>query len=231
MELKGVSNWKFDKNVVPIFDEHVRKSVPMYDEIHHLITDIAGWFLQDNTNVYDIGTSTGEVISNLINTYKTKEINYIGIDSSEDMCRKANERFNNYKNVKILNQDVTINFKFENASLITSVLTVQFIPETKRQNLINKIYEGLNKGGAFILIEKVIGSNARFNEIWIELYHQLKLRNGLSEKHVFEKARAIRGVLKPYTVKENIEMLEIAGFKDIDMFFKWNNFAGFIAIK
>lgn len=231
MQLKGVSNWKFDKNVVPIFDEHVRKSVPMYDEIHYLITDIAGWFLQDNTNVYDIGTSTGEVISNLINTYKTKEINYIGIDSSEDMCRKANERFNNYKNVKILNQDVTINFKFENASLITSVLTVQFIPETKRQNLINKIYEGLNKGGAFILIEKVIGSNARFNEIWIELYHQLKLRNGLSEKHVFEKARAIRGVLKPYTVKENIEMLEIAGFKDIDMFFKWNNFAGFIAIK
>lgn len=231
MQLKGVSNWKFDKNVVPIFDEHVRKSVPMYDEIHYLITDIAGWFLQDNTNVYDIGTSTGEVILNLINTYKTKEINYIGIDSSEDMCRKANERFNNYKNVKILNQDVTINFKFENASLITSVLTVQFIPETKRQNLINKIYEGLNKGGAFILIEKVIGSNARFNEIWIELYHQLKLRNGLSEKHVFEKARAIRGVLKPYTVKENIEMLEIAGFKDIDMFFKWNNFAGFIAIK
>lgn len=231
MQLKGVSNWKFDKNVVPIFDEHVRKSVPMYDEIHYLITDIAGWFLQDNTNVYDIGTSTGEVILNLINTYKTKEINYIGIDSSEDMCRKANERFNNYKNVKILNQDVTINFKFENASLITSVLTVQFIPETKRQNLINKIYEGLNKGGAFILIEKVIGSNARFNEIWIELYHQLKIRNGLSEKHVFEKARAIRGVLKPYTVKENIEMLEIAGFKDIDMFFKWNNFAGFIAIK
>lgn len=225
------SNWKFDSSVVPVFDEHVRQSVPMYDEIHILITDIAGWFLEENTNVYDVGTSTGNVLSSLLEQYPQKQLEYIGIDNSEDMILKTQEKFNKHTNVKIINQDVTNNYVFNNASFITSVLTLQFIPERNRQSLINEIYKGLNKGGGFILVEKVIGSNSRFNEIWIDLYHQLKLKNGLSEQHVFAKAKAIRGVMKPYTVDENIHMLKEAGFRDIDIFFKWNNFVGFVALK
>jgi len=221
------SGWKFDNTVVPVFDEHVRQSVPMYDEMHNLIKDIAGWFLQDNTNVYDIGTSTGKVIKSLQSNYD-KDINYIGIDSSDDMCNKLLDEKVDFK---VLNEDITKNFEFNNASLITSILTIQFIPEQYRQELVNSIYQGLNKGSAFIMVEKVIGNNARFNEMWIELYHEMKLKNGLTEEHVFQKARAIRGVMKPYTVDENIKLLKNAGFKDIDKFFKWNNFVGFIAIK
>lgn len=225
------NNWKFDGTVVPVFDEHVKQSVPMYDEIHNLITDIAGWFLEENTNVYDIGTSTGKVISCLNDKYINKIINYIGIDISEDMVNGTKKHFKNDEHIHIFNQDVTDNFKFENASFITSVLTIQFISERKRQNLVNEIYKGLNKGGGFILVEKVIGNNPRFNEIWIDLYHELKLKNGLSEQHVFAKAKAIRGVMKPYTVNENMELLHNAGFKDTDVFFKWNNFIGLVAIK
>lgn len=221
------SNWKFDETVVPVFDEHVKQSVPMYDEIHSLIGDIAGWFIQEDTNVYDIGTSTGKVLRTLLDTYSVNA-KYIGIDNSKEMCKKLQKESSN---IEILNCDVTDGFEFNNASLITSVLTIQFIKEEKRQELINSIYKGLNKGSAFIMVEKVIGSNARFNEIWIDLYHEMKLKNGLSEEHVFKKARAIRGVMKPYTVNENIEMLEVAGFKDVDTFFKWNNFVGFIAMK
>lgn len=225
------SNWKFDSTVVPIFDEHVKQSVPMYEEIHNLIADIAAWFLNDDTNVYDIGTSTGKVIHSLLKTYPKKDIKYIGIDRSDDMCNKAEKSFRGYDNVHIINQDVSQDYIFENASLVTSVLTIQFIQQKYRQDLINRIYNGLNKGSGFIMVEKVVGSNARFNKIWTDLYHEMKLRNGLSEKHVFAKSRAIRGVLQPYTVDENIQMLQEAGFRDIDTFFKWNNFVGFIAIK
>lgn len=221
------SNWKFDETVVPVFDEHVKQSVPMYDEIHRLITDIAGWYVKDGVNVYDVGTSTGKVLKNLINAYNV-DANYIGLDNSENMIDKlASENLD----IELINQDVTDGFEFKNAGLITSVLTLQFINEDKRQKLINDIYKGLNKGSAFILVEKVIGENARFNEIYIELYHELKLKNGLSPQHVFDKSKAIRGVMKPYTLEENKELLVNAGFNDIDIFFKWNNFVGIIAVK
>jgi tRNA (cmo5U34)-methyltransferase len=106
-----------------------------------------------------------------------------------------------------------------------------FIAQKHRQDVVKKIYDGLNVGSAFIMVEKVIGSNARFDEMWIELYHDMKHRNGVSEVDIFKKTRSIRGVLKPNTVDENIRLLNSVGFKDVDMFFKWGNFAGFIAIK
>lgn len=226
------SNWEFDSEIVPIFDGHVRQSVPMYDEIHRLITDMSAWFIEDETNVYDIGTSTGEVIKNLTERYPHKKSTFVGIDSSPEMVERARKSLSNDCRAEIRERDITKeSFLVENASMITSVLTMQFIPQRYRQRVVDSFYSGLNKGGAFIMVEKVVGSNARFNEMQIELYHEMKLRNGLTEQHVFEKASAIRGVMRPYTLKENISMLDKAGFKDIDTFFKWNNFAGFIAIK
>jgi len=230
--LSGVSIWKFDENVTPIFNEHVKQHVPLYEEIHHLVAELAGWFIEDGSCVYDIGTSTGKVISNLTRKYPTKEVRYIGIDLSREMVEKAKNTFKGDSRVRIVLDDITNEtFKIIDACLVTSVLTLQFVPQRYRQSLINKVFDGLNEGGGFILVEKVIGNNARFNEMWVELCHELKLKNGVTEEEVFKKARSIRGVLRPLTVNENINLLENAGFKDIDIFFKWNNFVGLIAIK
>lgn len=230
--MKNSATWKFDENIVPIFDDHVRKHVPFYDELHQLITDISGWFLEDLTNVYDVGTSIGEVIANIQHSYPDRKLNIYGIDNSYFMAEKAAKLFKDDINVTIMHGDAVNNtFKIENASLVTSVLTLQFIKEKYRQSLVDRIYEGLNPGGGFILVEKVIGSSAKFNEIWVETYHEMKVRNGVTEKDVIDKSRAIRGILKPLTVDENINMLQKAGFEKIDTFFKWGNFAGFLAIK
>lgn len=225
------SSWEFNEHVTPVFDEHVRQNVPQYDEIHSMITNMSSWFVEKNTNIYDIGTSTGEVINNLQS--KTDDsVSIIGIDTSETMVEKARIRFEKCKNVSIVCEDILNNkFKLSNSSYTVSMLTMQFISPQDRQEVINKIYEGLNRGGAFILVEKIVGSNARFNDIWTNIYHDMKLSNGLTETEVYNKSRAIRGVLKPFTIEENIEILDNAGFKDVEVFFKWGNFAGFLAIK
>ncbi|MEJ7218404.1 methyltransferase domain-containing protein [Staphylococcus gallinarum] len=220
-------DWNFGQHVVPTFDDHVSKSVPFYNEIHKMINSISGWFIRERTNVYDIGSSTGTLLSRLKDTYN-KEVEYIGIDNSEDMVAAS---LDTLSEVQIKLADITNDYSFENASLIMSVLTLQFIREDLRQNVINNIYEGLNSGGAFILVEKVLGNDAKFNEMWADLYHDLKLENGLSKEHIFDKSRSIRGVMNPVTVEENIEMIKSAGFEKIDTFFKWNNFIGVIAIK
>lgn len=229
--LSEKANWKFDKEIVNIFDSHVRKSVPLYDNFHNIIGDLSEWFVEDNTNVYDIGTSTGEGLNNLISHHTNKKVNYIGIDSSAEMLKKAGDNLKNY-NVTLINGDITnSDIEIHNASFIISILTLQFIPRRKRRQVIEKAFKGLNKGGALVIVEKVIGNNARFDEMFIELYHDFKLSNGLSEQEVFAKARAIRGVMSPNTVQENTDILKEVGFRDIDIFFKWCNFVGFIAVK
>lgn len=226
------SNWKFNKEVTEVFDSHVRKSVPMYDEFHKMIANMSHWFIENGTNVYDVGTSTGEGLKNLIDSHKHKKVNFIGIDDSEDMYIEAQDRFEGYKNVTLINGDIcNSDIVMNNASYITSILTLQFISKRKRKELIKKIYKGLNDGGAFVMVEKVIGENARFDEMFIELYHDFKLSQGFSEQEVFSKSKAIRGVMQPNTTNENINILKDVGFKDVDIFFKWFNFVGIVAIK
>lgn len=228
-----VGDWAFDSKVVPIFNEHVRQHVPFYDEIHRMIAEMSHWFVTNGTNVYDIGTSTGYLINNLLEEHKgKKDIVYRGIDESFEMMMKAGLNFKGYDNVLVYAGDIANeNATILNASLVVSMLTIQFIDILNRQKVVDKIYNGLNKGGAFIFVEKVIGNNANFNDIFVEMYHEMKLRNGITEKQVMDKARSIRGVLKPLTIDENIDLMKNAGFKNIDTFFKWGNFAGFIAIK
>lgn len=78
------NDWKFDGEVAAEFNSHVKQSVPLYDEIHSLIVKMSEWFLEDNTNMYDIGTSTAKALKGIYEN-SNKDVNYIGIDNSEDM--------------------------------------------------------------------------------------------------------------------------------------------------
>ena len=45
------------------------------------------------------------------------------------------------------------------------------------------------------------------------------------------KREALENVLSPYKLLENREMLIRSGFRYVDVFFKWYNFCGMIAVK
>lgn len=221
--------WTFkSEQIANEFNEHVEKSVPFYKEIHKIVKIIGGFFVEDNTNVYDIGSSTGNLLKGMSNILK-RNANYIGIDNSIYMNQVAMKDIES-DNIKIISEDVQ-DFKFTNASYITSILTLQFINIEDREKTLKNVYQGLNKGGAFILVEKVNGEFVQSHEIMNQIYHDFKLENGLTYEEVIKKSQSIRGVLKPLTLNQNKNMLEEAGFKDIDTWFKWNNFVGIIAVK
>ena len=111
------------------------------------------------------------------------------------------------------------------------VYTIQFISPKKRQFLINKIFDGLNWGGAFFFIEKVRGSDARFQDILNQIYTEYKLSKGYTPGEIINKSRSLKGILEPFSTKGNIDLLKRAGFKDIISIFKYACFEGFLAIK
>ena len=95
----------------------------------------------------------------------------------------------------------------------------------------DKIFLSLQWGGAFIIFEKVRGSDARFNDYMTQIYNDFKLKNGFSEEEIINKTKSLKGVLEPFSTKGNYDLLKRAGFKDVITIFKWNNFEGILAIK
>jgi len=223
--------WKFNQQVVDQFDDHVKRSVPLYSEIQDMVIEMSEWFIRDGSTVYDIGSSTGETISRLLKKHsRKKNIRFIGIDNSPAMI-EASKKKCPAENAQFLLQDITSINKFSNADFVVSLYTLQFLPLHQRKQILQKIYTDLSEGGALILVEKIRAEHAFLEDIWRELNWDFKRKQGLSDDMVLQKSRSLRGVLIPLTLTQNKELLKQVGFSEIDVFFKRYNFAGLIAVK
>ena len=226
------SSWSFKgKKVVKKFDDHISKSVPFCKEGHDLVSQVSDFFLQKDSVCYEIGCSTGTLINKIANRHLSKQkVQFIGLDIEKDMINFANKKNNKTKNTKFICKDI-LNYKFKKSDLIISYYTTQFIKPRHRQDLFNKIYKSLNWGGAFVMFEKVRANDARFQDISTGLYNEFKLKNKYSPAEIFNKTRSLKGILEPFSMKGNCDMLERAGFEDYMEIFKYICFSGFLAIK
>jgi len=223
------ANWKFNGSMVEHFEEHVSKSVPLYNEGHELIVKLSDYFVKDDSTCYELGSSAGTLINKLAKAHEFRSAKFVGIEIENDMVNKANELYRN-ENLSFICDDMT-SVNLDKADLIVSYYTIQFIHPKLRQELINKIYDSLNWGGAFIFYEKVRANDARFQDIISNLYMEYKLDQGYSSDEIIGKAKSLKGVLEPFSTQGNIDMLKRAGFVDILSVQKYMNFEGFLVIK
>ncbi len=224
------SDWTFKGGVYKNFDKHINKSVPLYTETHQLYLHLSDFFLQESSNVIDLGCSTGIFLNKLFARHgkNSKKLKFVGIDNVKEMinyCKKKNN-----KNISFLNKSILDN-NLSNSCIISSFYTIQFISPKKRQNLINKIFKSLNWGGAFFMVEKVRGPDARFQDIFNQIYVEYKLSKGYTAEEIINKTNSLKSVLEPFSSLGNLQMLKRAGFKDINVVFKYSCFEGYLAIK
>ncbi len=218
--------WDFD-TVVKEFDNHISKSVPGYLECQNLVSDISVFFIKKNSTIYDIGCSTGTFAKLVYKKNIEKKVNSIAYDISDKMIKYAKNKKSKIKFIK--KNIMTVNFK--KSDFISSMYTIQFLHPKDRQELINKIYKSLNWGGAFILFEKIRAKDARFQDLLNFLLFDYKKKNKINSKDILIKEKSLRGVMEPYTLKQNFSYLKNAGFNDYMTVYQNINFVGILAIK
>jgi tRNA (cmo5U34)-methyltransferase len=231
--IKAIPDFKFGENVVRVFDDMVSRSVPFYDEIQRMIGEQVVDFATPGTNIYDLGCSTGTTLLG-IDQIVPPDINFIGIDNSQDMVERCRQNFITSgikRNYDIRYGDLNQGIQLENASVVILCLTLQFIRPLYREELVRSICSQLNDNGCMILIEKVLGEDSLFNRHFIKYYYDMKRRHNYSEMEISQKREALENVLIPYRLSENLTMLKRCGFSSTEVFFKWYNFTGVIAKK
>lgn len=216
----------FDSEVVSVFDDMVERSIPYYKDNINLIAQILEQ--RKYKNIYDFGCSTGNLLIFL--AQKIKNINLVGIDNSKSMLEFAKKKVKAYGfNIEFVESDI-LNYEFS-ADVIISNYTLQFIRPINREYLISKIYNSLTQGGIFILSEKLVCQNKILDKELIDIYHNFKKNQGYSNTEISKKREALENILIPYTQDENIALLKKCGFLNVEVIFRWANFATFIATK
>jgi len=224
-------SWSFGGDVSKSFVEHIRQSVPGYDEGHELVCIASEFFCLPGSTCYEIGVSSGELISKLAAHNANKnDIRWIGIDNVPEMIAAARSHTANINNIEFVCDDIQT-FEFEKCELIVSYYVIQFIPPRDRQQIIDRIYQSLNWGGGFLWFEKVRGPDARFQDMLTSMYTNFKLKQGFSPDEIITKSESLKSVLEPFSSQGNLDLLTRAGFRDIMPIYRNMCFEGLICIK
>lgn len=228
----NLSSWDFSGNTPNTFDQHISKSVPGYEFGQDIICKYSDFFVNLTPKlIYDIGCSTGSILSKIESRHSDKDLIFTGIDIVPEMIEKAKKRKYLNPNKFVFECKDVLDMSFKESSIIVSYYTLQFVLPSVRQQLVNKIYESLAWGGVFFVFEKTRGPDGRFQDMNTHVYNEYKIDEGYSPSEIFSKTRSLTGVLEPFSDIGNIEMFERAGFKDIEYIFTNICFKGWICIK
>lgn len=225
--------WEFNQAVTDCFDEMLERSIPQYETMRDLVTKIGRRYLKINRAVVDIGCSNGLAVEPFVRENALDHTFYL-FDVSQPMLEACGKRFgyqSHNENFFIQNYDITKGLPDMKACLVLSILTLQFTPIEYRQKIVQSIYDRLDKGGALILVEKVLGNTNEIDEMFVSEYYRLKSENAYTEEQIAAKRKSLEGVLVPITAEWNEGLLRSAGFSKVDCFWRYLNFAGLVAVK
>ena len=226
-----IADFRFDQDVVKVFDDMVRRSVPGYDSMIQMIGLIARMYGQDNTNYYDLGSSTGAITLSIALNNKSKNNQFFAIDNSKEMVEQCEKNLHNkVDNLQAICDDIN-QVKINSASIVVLNLTLQFIDVNLRSNLIKKIYDGLESGGILIISEKIHFEDAVMQNQITKLHMDFKKENGYSELEIANKRQAIENVLITETKEQHLNRLRDCGFVETSCFFQCLNFVSFLSVK
>jgi len=231
--LGHIQDFCFDSAVVDVFPDMIQRSVPGYQTIIQTIGKLAARYQQSHSNYYDLGCSLGAATLAMRRHISEPDCEVIGIDNSEAMVQRCSSHLQAFRSqvpARVELADIRT-VTLENAAMVVSNFTMQFLPPNERDTLVQRIYQALKPGGIFVLSEKVVEADPLTHELLIDLHYDFKRANGYSELEISQKRTALENVMRPDTKEHHITRLQQAGFSHISFWFQCFNFCSLVAIK
>ena len=227
-KIKYDESWSFNKSVALNFDEHVSQSVPFYKSFQKNIAEIATMFIRNNSTIYDLGCSSGNTIIEILKLNLNLNYKIFGIDTSPDMIKLAKEKIGK-KNIKLIKNNF-FKIKLKKSDLIIASLITPFLTKKEKEKFFYLVSKSLNKGGGLIIIDKIKSSDVDFENLFIDMYHEFKMKN-FSARNIFKKRKSLRTAMTLNTLEQDYELIEKNKFSKKKLFFKYLNFVGFVCVK
>lgn len=234
--LAQVPDFAFNEDVVRVFPDMIKRSVPGYPTIVENIGVLASQFAKPHSVLYDLGSSLGAVTQALRRHVQIEDCRVIAIDNSSAMVERCREylhaqdsMFQELLPVEVIEADI-LNLELQPTSLVALNFTLQFIKPDQRLELLTRIRDALLPGGALILSEKLCFEDDEQQKLLTDLHIAFKRANGYSELEIAQKRSAIENVMIPDSLETHRERLLSAGFSKVTPWFQCLNFASMIAL-
>jgi tRNA (cmo5U34)-methyltransferase len=234
LEITEPGDFVFDRRVVSVFPDMINRSIPGYGTIVPMIGMMARRYATPGSTLYDLGCSLGAASLAMSAAVRVPVAEIVAVDNSPDMIARLD---------RILEQDIEdrglihtrvqdiLQTEITNASVVVLNFTLQFIEPTRRRELLERIFAGLNPGGVLLLSEKIRFEDSDEQELQTEWHHDFKRAQGYSDLEIAAKRDALEHVMIPESLQQHRERLEAVGFDRCYRWFQGFNFISLAAFR
>lgn len=161
--MKGNQEQYFDR-LASLYDSFLFRLYfqPLYNKIINLLTKEV--IKHINYNFLDVGCGTGEILYILAKS--NPQAYFYGVDISDKMLVKAQDKLKNFSNVKLIKGDIE-NISFKNSGFDYILASEVFHHFYNPEKVLYKLRQLLSDDGRLILVDPTIDN--QFNKIILTL--------------------------------------------------------------
>lgn len=228
-----IEEFAFNEQVARVFDDMIDRSVPGYRTVIALSALLAAQYAQPGSNCYDLGCSLGATTLAMRHRIPHTTCRIVAVDNAPAMLERFHhllEQDDGPIPVEIVLDDM-VRVPLVQASVVVLNFTLQFLNLDQRYPLLERIYQGLNPGGALVISEKTFELDRSHQQQLDEWHIAFKRANGYSDLEISQKRTALENVLIPETSATHLQRLRDVGFGAPRQWFQCFNFSSFVAVK
>jgi tRNA (cmo5U34)-methyltransferase len=203
------------------YDAARRKVIYCFDDFYGTLLELIPFASGDKFSFLDLGAGTGLVSALILERFTNGSAHLL--DISEKMMEKARERFAGRKNVRFTIADYDQEELPGSYPLVVSAMSVHHLSDAGKQRLMKKIFHTLIPGGCFIHAELALGPTKAAEALYQRRWNRHLESTDIGKEElcaIYERMACDR----PATLDQQLSWLRIAGFVDVDCYFKHYNF-------
>lgn len=212
------------------YDSIIKNLIPYYRQMVEALVNTLPFSHTKVIEVIDLGCGTGTISKAVKDSYPKAKITCV--DISKKMLQIAAEKLGEAQDIVYINSNF-YDFSFDKKyDAVVSSLALHHL-ETKADKLefYKKIHSSLNDGGIFINADVVLASSDIFQEIYMEQWKSFMCKNIPKDEVNNNWIPTYYEQDRPVSLMDHFEMLKAAGFKEMDLIWKYYNFAVYMAVK
>ena len=207
------------------YDPARRKLIPCFDRFHGAALELLP---QDARRVLELGAGTG-LFSTMLRERMPGAALHL-VDVSEAMLAQARERLRGDARATFEAGDYRSMPLPTGLDVVASALSIHHLEHEAKQALFASVYAALRPGGVFVNADQVAGPTDGLEGGYVKRWLAAVRACGATETQIEESLYRQREDRRA-SVEAQLGWLRVAGFADVDCWFKDGSFAVFVAVK
>jgi len=215
------------------YDEHAELAIPQYKEMHEEMVRLImrKWDRSFPLKLLDLGAGTGKTTEVILRSFPNGES--VAVDKFPEMLNHARVRLDRFKcRVSYIEDDFLDADLGSNYNVCASALAIHHQDALGKQQIFNKVYNALEPGGIFVMIDWTTFSDEALNEAAFEIAEE-HVRATLTRhpKIMSEWVHHWRNLNIPSTVEDMLLWLRECGFSHANCISRYYGMAFICAVK